>query len=92
MTEQTNLGPGDVDGDLVDSPDHCLRAGRSGEAAMVTVILTHVAPRQKAQQGERVDFGRLAFVRDGGQLLGYVSKVDIVCVHDLRDGWHAAHF
>lgn len=33
---------------------------------------------------------RQTFVSHGGQLLGYVSKVDIVCVNDLRDRWASA--
>lgn len=79
-----------MDGDLVESPDHCLGAGRSGEAAVVTVILAHVVLRQQVQQGERLDFCSLALIGDGGQLLGYVSKVDIVCVSNLQHGWESA--
>lgn len=57
---RTNLGPGDVDGDLVESPNYSLRTGWGGEAARITVILTHVVLRQETQQREWLHFSRLA--------------------------------
>lgn len=47
---------------------------------------------QKVEQRERLDFCSLALMGDGGQLLGDVSKVEVVCVNNLQDGWGSALF
>lgn len=61
----TYLRPWDVDGDFIQSPYNCLRTWRSGEAAIVPVILTHVVLWQKVHQRERFDFSCLACGKDG---------------------------
>ena len=56
----TYLGPRDVDRDFVEGPYDRLRTRRSGEAAVITVILTHVVLRQEAHQREWLHFSSLA--------------------------------
>lgn len=57
------MGPRDVDGDFIHSPYNHLRTWRGGEAAVITVILTHVVLRQEAHQWEWLDFSSLALGR-----------------------------
>lgn len=78
----TYLGPRDVDRDFVEGPYDRLSTRRSGEAAVITVILSHVVLRQEAHQREWLHFSSLALG------VGSTSNNENHKQHKLQAGVH----